>query len=177
MKSKTPLIVYPEQIHRELFPEFSKQAQLQHDRIAGWSTTDRAESILSSLIMFRNMRHVYDPLDVWLERVFTPVSRLVCHTMMQGREADEVLFTTMVSKLRDKHVSYGSRQLFLGGLDGIAIRMIDKCCRIVNLEAQPNIDNIGESIDDTVFDLFGYAILGWCLIQHAEGKLLYGAEV
>lgn len=68
--------------------------------------------------------------------------------------------------MAEKNRLYGNRQLYLTGAKGIAIRSIDKICRIENMlnmskeEAQSS-----ESIRDNIIDIFNYAILAVLLIK------------
>lgn len=51
---------------------------------------------------------------------------------------------------------------------GVMVRMSDKWIRITNLIRNPSFDQVGESIDDTLFDLAAYALIAICIRR--EGK-------
>ena len=51
---------------------------------------------------------------------------------------------------------------------GVMVRMSDKWIRITNLIKNPSFDQVGESIDDTLFDLAAYALIAICIRR--EGK-------
>lgn len=51
---------------------------------------------------------------------------------------------------------------------GVMVRMSDKWIRIINLIKNPLLDQVGESIDDTLFDLAAYALIAICIRR--EGK-------
>lgn len=53
-------------------------------------------------------------------------------------------------------------------IDGVLVRMSDKWSRILSLEADPNNDQVGESILDTKRDLGAYALIGLCLIEEYD---------
>ena len=46
---------------------------------------------------------------------------------------------------------------------GVMVRMSDKWIRITNLIKNPSFDQVGESIDDTLFDLAAYALIAICI--------------
>lgn len=57
-----------------------------------------------------------------------------------------------------KHYAYGRGALDVHGLQGILIRIDDKIGRFVSLIEQ-NWNPKDETLEDTIFDLYGYAIL------------------
>lgn len=65
-----------------------------------------------------------------------------------------------------KNKLYGNRQLYLTGAKGVAIRSIDKICRIENMlsMSEKNVQSF-ESIRDNIIDIFNYAVLSVLLIQ------------
>ena len=69
--------------------------------------------------------------------------------------------------LGDKHQAYGARSLILTEGRGVAIRMVDKLCRIERLSkltiAAEKADEMNEPASDTKMDLINYAILGLLL--------------
>lgn len=66
----------------------------------------------------------------------------------------EKISATMIHK----HYAYGKGSLDHHGLKGIEIRIDDKIGRIVNL-IQTGWDPKDETVEDTIFDLYGYAVL------------------
>lgn len=53
---------------------------------------------------------------------------------------------------------------------GCMIRMSDKYIRVKNLTKNPDYEQVGESIKDTLMDLAAYALIGICLLQEEEAK-------
>jgi hypothetical protein len=53
---------------------------------------------------------------------------------------------------------------------GCLVRMSDKYIRITNLLKDPSNEMVGESVDDTLFDLAAYALIAVCLRQEQEEK-------
>ena len=54
--------------------------------------------------------------------------------------------------------SFGSTFDKLGIISAVT-RISDKCNRLCNLATNPDLDNLGESIEDTLQDLASYAIM------------------
>jgi hypothetical protein len=58
---------------------------------------------------------------------------------------------------------------------GCAIRMSDKWTRLQNLLKNPDNDQVGEAIEDTLLDLSIYSLIFICLIrEYNEGKYSSG---
>ena len=55
---------------------------------------------------------------------------------------------------------------------GCLIRMTDKFIRIVNLSKNPNADQVGEAITDTLQDLAVYCIIAMCLWEEELSAIL-----
>jgi len=53
---------------------------------------------------------------------------------------------------------------------GVMVRMSDKWIRITNLIKNPSFDQVGESIDDTLFDLAAYALIAICIRREKKEK-------
>jgi hypothetical protein len=51
---------------------------------------------------------------------------------------------------------------------GCFVRMSDKYIRIQNLLKDPNNDQVGESIIDTLMDLSAYALIAICLLEEEK---------
>lgn len=73
--------------------------------------------------------------------------------------------------LEKKRQDYGDPDHTIGrfGLMGIAVRLMDKVERLVNLSQNGRIANF-ESIEDTLRDIAGYAILGLELLEKSEAR-------
>jgi len=61
----------------------------------------------------------------------------------------------LISKRRD----YGSANVGLTGLMGLAVRMVDKAARLWNLVSRDADPAINETLEDTLTDLIGYALM------------------
>lgn len=53
---------------------------------------------------------------------------------------------------------------------GCMIRMSDKFIRIQNLIQNPDNDQVGEAIEDTLMDLASYALIGICLLEERKDE-------
>ena len=53
---------------------------------------------------------------------------------------------------------------------GCLVRMSDKYIRITNLIRNPNNEQVGESVKDTLKDLAAYALIAVCLLEEEEAK-------
>lgn len=53
---------------------------------------------------------------------------------------------------------------------GCLVRMSDKFIRIQNLIKNPNNEQVGEAITDTLMDLASYALITICLINETKAK-------
>jgi hypothetical protein len=54
---------------------------------------------------------------------------------------------------------------------GCLVRMSDKYIRIKNLLKDPNNEQVGESIKDTLKDLSAYALIALCLLEEEEAEV------
>jgi hypothetical protein len=83
-------------------------------------------------------------------------------------------FSTTCDDLARQHVikssAYGAHAIGRFGVFGIAVRMSDKIERLITLTMNPNISDADESIDDTLRDLAGYAIIALIVRQGKWGK-------
>lgn len=66
-----------------------------------------------------------------------------------------------------KQLDYGPNAIKRFGLEGIVIRMSDKMERLINLIELKKDPAVDESIEDTLFDLAGYAVIG---LMYLEGN-------
>lgn len=55
---------------------------------------------------------------------------------------------------------------------GVMVRMSDKWIRITNLIKNLLLDQVGESIDDTLFDLAAYALIAICIRREGQNDSL-----
>ena len=65
-----------------------------------------------------------------------------------------------------KQLDYGPNAVSRFGLQGIIVRMSDKLERLINLSQLQADPEVNESIDDTLYDIAGYAILGLILRKY-----------
>jgi hypothetical protein len=63
--------------------------------------------------------------------------------------------------------SFGDTYKKLGIISAVT-RISDKYNRLCNLTTNPNIDNLGESIEDTLKDLAAYAIMTLVELQNTQ---------
>lgn len=73
--------------------------------------------------------------------------------------------TDLVETLIRKQLDYGGQPIARWGLQGIVIRLSDKLERIINLQQLKKDPEVSESIEDTLRDIAGYAILGLLVEQ------------
>lgn len=66
-----------------------------------------------------------------------------------------------------KQLDYGPNAIKRFGLEGIVIRMSDKMERLINLIELKKDPAVDEAIEDTLFDLAGYAVIG---LMYLEGN-------
>lgn len=55
---------------------------------------------------------------------------------------------------------------------GVMVRMSDKWIRITNLVRNPDFDQVGESIIDTLMDLAAYALIAICILKEKKNGTL-----
>lgn len=53
---------------------------------------------------------------------------------------------------------------------GCLVRMSDKYIRVANLVKDSSLDQVGENVKDTLFDLAAYALISICLLEEMERK-------
>lgn len=74
---------------------------------------------------------------------------------------------------KEKNALYGVKNLTIFQGLGITVRINDKIARLNNLfninKTEQNINNLGETINDTILDLINYGIY---LYLHTNGLLL-----
>ena len=63
-----------------------------------------------------------------------------------------------------------SEQLGVPAHMGALVRMSDKWIRITNLIKNPDFDQVGESITDTLMDLAAYCLIVICLLREMGEK-------
>ena len=83
-------------------------------------------------------------------------------------------FSSTCDNLCRQHVfkasAYGANAIGRFGLHGIVVRMSDKIERLITLSTNLHTTTDDESIDDTLRDLAGYAIIALILRQGKWGK-------
>lgn len=81
----------------------------------------------------------------------------------------EVIASSLVATLKQKNADYGNnvdKNIDEWGLSSLAIRLDDKLSRFKNLIKEGQTRQVSdETIEDTLLDLAGYAILGYRKIQ------------
>lgn len=53
---------------------------------------------------------------------------------------------------------------------GCLVRMSDKYIRVTNLLKNPDNEQVGENLKDTLMDLAAYALIAICLLEETEAK-------
>lgn len=53
---------------------------------------------------------------------------------------------------------------------GCLVRMSDKYIRVTNLVKDSSLEQVGENVKDTLFDLAAYALISVCLLEEQESK-------
>ena len=83
-------------------------------------------------------------------------------------------FWAFCIELHDQHTTkaeaYGANAVGRFGLFGVIVRMSDKMERLITLTTEPHTATDDESIDDTLRDLAGYAIIALILRSGKWGK-------
>lgn len=51
---------------------------------------------------------------------------------------------------------------------GCLVRMSDKYIRVTNLVKDSSLEQVGENVKDTLFDLAAYALIAVCLLEEQE---------
>lgn len=70
--------------------------------------------------------------------------------------------------LIDKHHCYGPKNIAEapgGALNGLRVRMHDKLARLNHIIDNPDVDDLGESLEDTLADLANYAVIGQLVLR------------
>ncbi len=93
--------------------------------------------------------------NFWLERL-SVANQWMGSISMKPKHA----FDTLIGK----NIDYGSEQLLLCGVKGIAARITDKLCRLKWLKQRKG-SILGEPYDDAILDWFNYCILALLLID------------
>jgi len=75
------------------------------------------------------------------------------------------------SKLQKKNGDYGNENINILGLKGCYVRISDKTQRLKQLvwdEKEKQVED--ETVEDTLLDLAGYAIISYLLLKNQWGK-------
>jgi hypothetical protein len=71
----------------------------------------------------------------------------------------------------DPWANFRMAEMFgVSAFQGCLVRMSDKFIRIANLSKNPNNEQVGESIVDTLEDLANYAVIAICLYEQEQEK-------
>ncbi|PWA11083.1 hypothetical protein DCC39_10315 [Pueribacillus theae] len=73
--------------------------------------------------------------------------------------------TELADTLIRKQIDYGPNAISRFGMDGIVIRISDKLERLINLTQLKSEPEVDESVEDTLRDMAGYAILGLMVLE------------
>ena len=66
----------------------------------------------------------------------------------------------------DAFKNFRMAELFgISAFKGCLVRLSDKFIRVANLSQNPDADQVGEAITDTLIDLANYAIIAICLYE------------
>lgn len=88
----------------------------------------------------------------------------------------EIITTKLVETLKSKNADYGNnvdKNIDEWGLSSLAIRLDDKLSRFKNLIKESKTRQVSDdAIEDTLFDLAGYAILGYRKMQEMNHKVV-----
>ena len=85
------------------------------------------------------------------------------------RKVAEELCNLYEAKNKAYGNSFGDTYQKLGIISAVT-RISDKYNRLCNLATNPDIDNLGESIDDTLRDLASYAIMTIIELENSKQK-------
>lgn len=81
-----------------------------------------------------------------------------------------IVCDALLTQHERKAKAYGAHAIGRFGVFGIAVRMSDKIERLITLTENQNISDADESIDDTLMDLAGYAIIALIVRKGKWGK-------
>jgi len=86
-------------------------------------------------------------------------------------ESEQELFDpqAFAKFLWDKHQKYGAEPLLEVGVLGIAMRLISKINRVINMQALATVYTTDD--EDTLMDILGYCVLGYQLMRTTDGKI------
>lgn len=91
--------------------------------------------------------------------------------LTQENMANREVCDDLCDLLHRKNSNYG-RNLPRHGLRGVVIRMSDKLMRLENLVLDDNAaDEVGETVEDTLMDLAGYAVKALALMRLGDLSL------
>ena len=105
-----------------------------------------------------NKKHVIENLEVWLAKLgFNSTQATIMASFTVSR------FEVLAAKRAD----YGSANIAMTGMPGVAVRVLDKAARLWNLQTR-KAQVTGETNLDTIGDIFGYAQIGAVLMEGEE---------
>jgi hypothetical protein len=79
------------------------------------------------------------------------------HRLQHNSNDANIIADKVVALLVSKQLDYGPRALSEHGINGIRVRMWDKMCRLEHMDSTGSGNH--ESVEDTLMDLVGYAVL------------------
>ena len=118
------------------------------------------ESLIDDLVILANASgEDQNSLIAWRDSVLPDALHLL------RNETDWSLYRC-AHLMGEKNAVYGSDQLKLTGSRGIAVRCVDKLCRMINIRngVDPKKHNV-EGYEDSVVDLLNYSVLAILLIS------------
>jgi hypothetical protein len=87
----------------------------------------------------------------------------VCRTLIDTHHRKNAAYS---GKNEDPwHNFKQSERFYVTAYQGVLVRMSDKYQRYCNLSAAPELEQVGEALEDTLLDLCSYAIIAICLLR------------
>ena len=105
--------------------------------------------------VIEDARHTFP--DLPRECFYTDI--FVCVNQLADEIGLEINFVELIDLLCWKQTMYGHENINSFGHHGLVVRLSDKIARLNNLRAM-GLDPEDETIEDTFFDMLGYAIIG-----------------
>lgn len=144
------------------FAQLAASAVLQDDRLAAWW------EILTYGWVRDDTQLVRVALHNLAEECFSEVSEL------SNRSVDFVV-SSVIDTFKRKNAAYGNdtlanfyrveRDFGIDPMVGLITRMSDKMSRIENLLDDPDLEKVGEALQDTYTDLGAYALIAIMVIK------------
>lgn len=121
---------------------------------------DRLQSVKIILGYFES--YIARPRDEAKDDVWWQITMEAARSMLPNKTSVH----DAIAVLNQRHRLYGGKSLLIGGINGIAVRCIDKLCRIENM-MEHNFENPvdDDKLEDNFIDLFNYSILALMLLR------------